>query len=161
MFILLFTKSQSVAIVAMFAKSLRFCIWNGVRRCKKIRELHSYSQGRVRRPTFNIMSVSKFSVEIPPKCWKCEFPFKSELFCSRCRSLQKLPATLNYFDIIGVQNDYNISIEEVRKKYRDLQRMLHPDKFTTKSNVSVNIYYFKNDKTHLHLFIIIVGVDYL
>ncbi|KYN31730.1 Iron-sulfur cluster co-chaperone protein HscB, mitochondrial [Trachymyrmex septentrionalis] len=69
----------------------------------------------------------------PPKCWNCDYVYKSELFCSKCKVLQELPRNLNYFDIIGIKRDYNVVNEEIHKKYRELQKMLHPDKFGNKS----------------------------
>ncbi|XP_014216876.1 iron-sulfur cluster co-chaperone protein HscB, mitochondrial [Copidosoma floridanum] len=72
--------------------------------------------------------------DCPPKCWQCDFPHKSELFCSKCKALQKLPKDLNYFDIIGVKKDFDIVTDEVQKKYRQLQNLLHPDKFGQKSD---------------------------
>lgn len=74
-----------------------------------------------------------------PKCWNCDYVYKSELFCSKCKALQELPQNLNYFDIMGIKRDYNVINEEIHKKYRELQKMLHPDRFGNKSEVSVNI----------------------
>lgn len=61
--------------------------------------------------------------------------YKSELFCSKCKALQELPQNLNYFDIIGIKKDYNVVNEEIHEKYRNLQNMLHPDRFGNKSEV--------------------------
>lgn len=47
--------------------------------------------------------------------------------------MQELPQNLNYFDIMGIKRDYNVVNEEIHKKYRELQKMLHPDKFGNKS----------------------------
>lgn len=40
---------------------------------------------------------------------------------------------MNYFDIMGIKKNYNVINEELHKKYRELQKMLHPDKFGNKS----------------------------
>ncbi|KAI4498701.1 hypothetical protein M0802_006168 [Mischocyttarus mexicanus] len=40
-----------------------------------------------------------------------------------------MPENLNYFDILGVKLDYNVNNVEVHDKYRQLQKMLHPDRF--------------------------------
>ncbi|KAJ8679275.1 hypothetical protein QAD02_015062 [Eretmocerus hayati] len=77
--------------------------------------------------------------DFPQKCWQCEYPHKSKLFCSKCKALQKLPENLNYFDLIGVEKDFNVSIEDVQKKYRQLQSLLHPDKFGQKSDKEKDI----------------------
>ena len=95
-----------------------------------------------------IIPISQYQSQLyfsdgPQKCWQCNHPFKSELFCSKCKALQKLPKDLNYFDIIGVKKDFDIIIEDIHKKYRHLQTLLHPDKFGQKTDVILN-FYIKN-----------------
>ena len=101
--------------------------------------IHSYyvkpPEVRVRKPM-----ISKYSSDCPPKCWNCDFSYKSKIFCSQCKAIQKPPEKLNYFDLIGVQEDYDVVIEEVQRKYRQLQTMLHPDKFVNKSEVFQTIF---------------------
>lgn len=63
--------------------------------------------------------------------------YKSELFCSKCKVLQELPQNLNYFDIMGIKKNYNVINEELHKKYIELQKMLHPDKFGNKFEASI------------------------
>ncbi|XP_012277071.1 iron-sulfur cluster co-chaperone protein HscB, mitochondrial [Orussus abietinus] len=75
----------------------------------------------------------RYSTDCPPKCWQCNFPYKSELFCSKCKALQDPPEKMNYFQLIGVKEDYNIEIAELQKKYRQLQNILHPDRFGNKT----------------------------
>lgn len=81
----------------------------------------------------------QFCSDSPPKCWNCDYVYKSELFCSKCEALQELPQNLNYFDIMGIKRDYNVVNEEIHNKYRELQKMLHPDRFGNKSEVSVHL----------------------
>lgn len=85
----------------------------------------------------SIFQCEKFSQssDTPPKCWQCNFPHKSDLFCSKCKALQKLPQDLDYFDIIGIEKSFNVSKQELQKKYRQLQVLLHPDKYGQKSDV--------------------------
>ncbi|XP_063980371.1 iron-sulfur cluster co-chaperone protein HscB [Diachasmimorpha longicaudata] len=77
--------------------------------------------------------VSLYCSETPKKCWQCEFPYKSELFCQKCKTLQKPPESLDYFDILGVKRDYDVADKEVQRKYRALQNLLHPDRFGYKT----------------------------
>lgn len=77
--------------------------------------------------------LSQNSSNSPLKCWNCNFMYKSELFCSKCKALQEPPENLTYFEIIGVPRNFNVNIIEVHNKYRELQKMLHPDKFGNKS----------------------------
>lgn len=62
--------------------------------------------------------------------------YKSDLFCSKCKVLQEPPENLTYFDIIGISRSYDVNITEIQKKYKELQKLLHPDKYSTKSEVS-------------------------
>ncbi|XP_070516752.1 iron-sulfur cluster co-chaperone protein HscB isoform X2 [Cardiocondyla obscurior] len=93
---------------------------------------HNTSSRTTVHPTIPLGSL-RFCSDSPPKCWNCDYMYKSELFCSKCKVLQELPYNLNYFEIMGIKRDYNVSNEEIHKKYRELQKMLHPDKFGSKS----------------------------
>ncbi|XP_011298586.1 iron-sulfur cluster co-chaperone protein HscB, mitochondrial isoform X1 [Fopius arisanus] len=77
--------------------------------------------------------VSLYSSESPKKCWQCDFPYKSDLFCQKCKTLQEPPESLDYFDILGVKKNYDVQDKEMRKKYRALQNLLHPDRFGNKT----------------------------
>lgn len=74
------------------------------------------------------------------KCWNCNYPHTSTLFCSKCKVLQELPEGLSYFNMMGVKEHYNVELQEVHDKYRELQKILHPDKFGNKSKVRINIF---------------------
>ncbi|KAH0956569.1 hypothetical protein HN011_003821 [Eciton burchellii] len=104
-------------------------------RMKQQRKLYSYhtsSIGSTIHPAISIR-ILQFCSNSPPKCWNCDYMCKSELFCDKCKVLQELPQNLTYFDIIGIKKDYNVTNEEIQKKYKELQKMLHPDKFSNKS----------------------------
>ena len=101
----------------------------------------------------------RFCSDSPLKCWNCDYVYKSELFCSKCKVLQELPQNLNYFDIIGIKRDYNIVNEEIHKKYRELQKMLHPDKFGNKSEVSIHRIKFR--RSSLRNFLIYYNYNFL
>lgn len=102
----------------------------------KLYSHHASSRTTV-HPTIPLGSL-RFCSDSPPKCWNCDYTYKSELFCSKCKMLQELPQNLNYFDIMGIKREYNVANEEIHKKYRELQKMLHPDKFGNKSEVSIH-----------------------
>ncbi|XP_033310023.1 iron-sulfur cluster co-chaperone protein HscB [Bombus vosnesenskii] len=80
-----------------------------------------------------LTNVSQYSSDSLSKCWNCNFVYKSDLFCSKCKVLQEPPENLTYFDIIGVPKSYDVKVTEIQKKYKELQKLLHPDKFGTKS----------------------------
>ncbi|XP_006571447.1 iron-sulfur cluster co-chaperone protein HscB, mitochondrial [Apis mellifera] len=81
-----------------------------------------------------LTNISKYSSDSPLKCWNCNFTYKSDLFCSKCKVLQKPPENLTYFDIIDIPKTYDVNITEIQKKYKELQKLLHPDKFSNKSD---------------------------
>ncbi|KAL6267662.1 hypothetical protein P5V15_000737 [Pogonomyrmex californicus] len=88
------------------------------------------------RPTVHptiALGALRFCSDSLPKCWNCDYIYKSELFCSKCKVLQELPQNLNYFDIMGIKRNYNVANEEIHRRYRELQKILHPDKFGNKS----------------------------
>ncbi|KAL4712334.1 hypothetical protein ACJJTC_001495 [Scirpophaga incertulas] len=74
-------------------------------------------------------------------CWSCgqDFKLDSNLFCSNCNSLQKPEENKNYFNIMGLQESYDIDDTELAKKYKELQKYLHPDKFANKNKTEQEI----------------------
>lgn len=72
-------------------------------------------------------------------CWNCSKNIKtSTLFCEFCSSLQPVDMTQDFFQILGVKRSYNIKsveLKDLRQKFRNLQTLLHPDKFTSNSKV--------------------------
>jgi len=118
-----------------------------------------YSHHAPSRTTIHSTIPLRFCSDSPLKCWNCDYVYKSELFCSKCKVLQELPRNLNYFDIIGVKRDYNVVNEEIHKKYRELQKMLHPDKFGNKSEVSIHRIKFR--RSSLRSFLIYYNYNFL
>nr|CAD7198638.1 unnamed protein product [Timema douglasi] len=70
----------------------------------------------------------------PLQCWNCRSrDAAKQLFCSRCKVLQRPEHSSTYFDIIGVAQTYNVSLSELTSRYRKLQSSLHPDRFSNSS----------------------------
>lgn len=66
-------------------------------------------------------------------CWKCNFANKSpSIFCGKCNIIQKPVSTTNYFQILGLDEDYKVNLKEISQKYRKMQSFLHPDKYSNK-----------------------------
>lgn len=82
-------------------------------------------------PTFP--NVTFYSSNALSKCWNCQCTYEATLFCSNCKVLQEPAENLTYFDIIGVPHNYNVVLTEIHTKYKELQKQLHPDKFSNKS----------------------------
>ena len=71
------------------------------------------------------------------RCWRCNSNHDiSSLFCLKCNSLQHPTTGNTYFQIIGVKQKYSIDLKELTNKFRKLQSLLHPDKFSNKDDVS-------------------------
>ncbi|XP_011094199.1 iron-sulfur cluster co-chaperone protein HscB, mitochondrial isoform X1 [Sesamum indicum] len=69
-------------------------------------------------------------------CWNCGAEAESAtpfLFCRACRSVQSVDESIDYFQIFGLGRKYKIEVEELEKKYKDWQKMLHPDLVHSKS----------------------------
>lgn len=64
-------------------------------------------------------------------CWNCN-ESNGQLFCEKCKVLQKPDKAKNYFEIIDLREAYDLDEVGLAKKFKDLQRQLHPDKFSNR-----------------------------
>lgn len=70
-------------------------------------------------------------------CWKCGSTEKGTyFFCEHCKALQKPDDNANYFHLLGVHETFDINLSDLSKKFRQLQSVLHPDKFSNATDVS-------------------------
>ncbi|XP_017781534.1 PREDICTED: iron-sulfur cluster co-chaperone protein HscB, mitochondrial [Nicrophorus vespilloides] len=78
--------------------------------------------------------VLKYST-VAAKCWKCGVSRQSQvdLFCEKCNVIQAPTKEGNFFKVFNYQNSYNVDMKDLTNKYRKMQSVLHPDKFTNKS----------------------------
>jgi len=51
-------------------------------------------------------------------------------------------AERSYFDIMGIEETFDIDLSELTAKYRNLQRILHPDKYSQKCDVCALCYLY-------------------
>lgn len=66
-------------------------------------------------------------------CWHCQKEISlPELFCPHCQKVQP-PEDLNHFLRLGIQPQFLIALEHLEQIYFVLQKQLHPDCFTNKS----------------------------
>ena len=66
-------------------------------------------------------------------CWSCKGPVgAAEPFCSACGAVQP-PGQVDHFTRLGLGAGFGIDVNEVDRRYFDLQRRLHPDRFATKT----------------------------
>lgn len=60
-------------------------------------------------------------------CWQCGNAFESSLFCKLCNALQR--PTPDYFRFFGLPKRLGIDPAELQKRFYDMSRILHPDRF--------------------------------
>ncbi|KAK2157958.1 hypothetical protein LSH36_180g01081 [Paralvinella palmiformis] len=68
------------------------------------------------------------------KCWKCGKQIDShreQFFCT-CGVIQP-PQQRTYFEVMEIQDGFDIDTDVLQKRFRDLQWALHPDKFSRNS----------------------------
>ncbi|KAG8455776.1 hypothetical protein GDO86_001824 [Hymenochirus boettgeri] len=77
--------------------------------------------------TFSVSAKSR-------RCWSCHAEVSwSELFCPSCTTLQPPDESKDFFQILDCEKSFNVDTQELQRKYRNLQRLLHPDYFSQKS----------------------------
>lgn len=80
------------------------------------------------------LNIYRYAQTNAVKCWKCGVEKKSvfELFCDQCNVIQSPQGDRNYFKVLGFTESYDIDGKDLQKKYRQMQSVLHPDKFSTR-----------------------------
>lgn len=76
-------------------------------------------------------------IDYNTQCWKCHkarSPSKDIFFCF-CGAILSPPRNLTYFKLLGLDEGFEIDSDILTRRYKDLQRILHPDKFSQKSEV--------------------------
>jgi molecular chaperone HscB len=66
------------------------------------------------------------------ECWQCGTPSEKSLFCKFCSSLQK--PRLDYYRFFGIDRKLRLDPEDLEKRFYNLSRLLHPDRYTRKTN---------------------------
>lgn len=62
-------------------------------------------------------------------CWSCEKAAGGGMECAHCGALQPAEAGADYFTVLGVPRRYDVDVPELERRYRELTRKLHPDRF--------------------------------
>lgn len=87
-------------------------------------------------PAVAARKLKIFSATTQRVCWNCTHNIHAgTIFCKSCNSLQPVDKSRGLFGIIGIESSFKINPQELKQKYRDLQSVLHPDKFSSKSKV--------------------------
>uniref|UniRef100_A0ABK0M4E4 HscB mitochondrial iron-sulfur cluster co-chaperone n=1 Tax=Rattus norvegicus TaxID=10116 RepID=A0ABK0M4E4_RAT len=74
---------------------------------------------------------------IEPQCWNCGRAMGAgrgdEFFCAHCRALQPPDPTRDYFSLMNCNQSFRVDIRKLQQRYQQLQRLVHPDFFSQKS----------------------------
>lgn len=102
-----------------------------------LRKYQSTNNGLVqsRNASTNLQVVRRFAEKIQnvQGCWKCEAAgSKSRVVCEKCGALVTPDMTRNYFDLLGVSETFDVKTAKLTENFRQLQSVVHPDKFSNK-----------------------------
>eukprot|EP00048_Salpingoeca_helianthica_P025063 m.37492 g.37492 ORF g.37492 m.37492 type:complete len:224 (+) comp9827_c0_seq1:42-713(+) len=69
------------------------------------------------------------------QCWSCEkaATLGDKFFCGGCGTIQPHCPKQTHFEALGCPQSFSLSTGELDKHYRTLQRRLHPDKFSMRT----------------------------
>jgi len=69
----------------------------------------------------------------PDACWSCRGPVPAaEPFCPTCKAVQP-PGQADHFRRLGFARTFDLDRKLVERRYFELQRTLHPDRFAARS----------------------------
>jgi molecular chaperone HscB len=63
----------------------------------------------------------------PAKCRSCDRPLNSPLFCADCHTLHEAEGC-DYFELLGFEPSYDVRRAELRQRYLQASREVHPDR---------------------------------
>ncbi|XP_052024247.1 iron-sulfur cluster co-chaperone protein HscB isoform X1 [Apodemus sylvaticus] len=79
---------------------------------------------------------------IAPQCWNCGRARGAgcgdEFFCAHCRALQPPDPTRDYFSLMNCNRSFRVDVTKLQHRYQQLQRLVHPDFFSQKSQAEKN-----------------------
>ncbi|KAG0572155.1 hypothetical protein KC19_VG072900 [Ceratodon purpureus] len=78
---------------------------------------------------------STIAKRVEAKCWSCEELSTANPFfiCSSCKAIQPLDQDVDFFQLLSVDRRYVQDLKVLERKYKQLQKFLHPDLSSRKS----------------------------
>jgi molecular chaperone HscB len=68
-------------------------------------------------------------------CWQCGADIKAgDLFCASCETLQPPDPRRDHFARLRLEPRFELSVDDVTRAHRALQRQLHPDRFVSETD---------------------------
>nr|XP_014089396.1 iron-sulfur cluster co-chaperone protein HscB [Bactrocera oleae]XP_014089397.1 iron-sulfur cluster co-chaperone protein HscB [Bactrocera oleae] len=72
-------------------------------------------------------------------CWNCkENGRKNHMLCLSCGFLQDVDMEINYFHLLNFPNNFPLEQQELTRRFRQLQTLVHPDKFSNRTSREQN-----------------------
>jgi molecular chaperone HscB len=63
-------------------------------------------------------------------CWSCKSDLgEGKVFCPGCCKIQPLGRSEDFFSALGLPREYALDAADLDRRFRDLSRQLHPDRF--------------------------------
>jgi molecular chaperone HscB len=79
------------------------------------------------------LPLGTISADQVAPCWSCKGPVdRRALFCHTCSAIQP-PHALDHFTRLGLAARFDLQAEEIERNYFRFQRIVHPDRFASKS----------------------------
>lgn len=113
-------------LVTMFRSSMR-CITF----CRNHKLLRT-NNNTFQRKYFKHAGIRLLSSMKRQDCSECFSPGGLDVFCNECGEIRRPAPNLNYFQLLGVEKKFDVEEDALSKKYKELQKLLHPDKFSRK-----------------------------
>ncbi|XP_055903798.1 iron-sulfur cluster co-chaperone protein HscB [Eupeodes corollae] len=68
-------------------------------------------------------------------CWNCKAKTKrvNNFMCDECGKLQDITKIHDFFELLSLPRDFDVPSTKLTKTFRQLQTLVHPDKFGNKS----------------------------
>lgn len=85
------------------------------------------------------MTESMETATPPIKCTHCHQPMRSPVFCRNCRVINPVAPGTDYFTIFGLPRRYQLDEHELHKRFLNLTRDIHPDRFATSAPETVDL----------------------
>lgn len=63
-------------------------------------------------------------------CWSCESNAGAGVLCAGCGAVQPPDTKADYFQVFGIARAFAIDLTALERTYKDLTKVLHPDRFT-------------------------------
>ncbi|XP_057506773.1 iron-sulfur cluster co-chaperone protein HscB homolog isoform X6 [Actinidia eriantha] len=83
--------------------------------------------------------AENFCLKSVERCWNCNSVAEAAPFlvCENCRSVQPVDHAVDFFQIFGLEKKYQIEVENLEGKYKNWQKILHPDIVHSKSKLKL------------------------